>query len=160
MMSSSPFTFRRIVILLGRFILGFFFMYAGYAKLFFPTMLPHWPVGIGLSFFAMQVDSYQLLAPWAVYFVSHTLPFAEIVLGLLLLVGWQVRIWASLVSLIMIGFFAVVVRAYVLHLDINCGCFAKAEPLDLTTVIRDGFLAALALAMTVFAFLEARAPHP
>lgn len=160
MMQSSPFSFRSIVILLGRLILGGIFIYAGYSKLFFPTMVPHWPVGIGLSYFALQVDSYQLLAPWAVNFVAHTLPFAKIALGLLLIIGWQLRIWATLVSLIMIGFFAVVVRTYALHLEINCGCFAKPEPLDIWTVIRDGLLAAWALVMTIFAYIEARKPHP
>lgn len=160
MMQSSPFTFRRIVILLGRVILGGFFIYAGYSKLFFPTLVPHWPVGIGLSYFALTVDSYQLLAPWAVNLVAHTLPFAEVSLGLLLIIGWQLRIWASLVSLIMIGFLAVVVRAYALHLEINCGCFAKPEPLDIWTVVRDGLLAALAVVMTIFAYIEARKPHP
>ena len=52
------------------------------------------------------------------------------------------------------------VRAYALHLDINCGCFAKPEPLTGITVLRDGALFLLAVLMTVFAFQEARKPHP
>jgi hypothetical protein len=44
-------------------------------------------------------------------------------------------------------------------MQINCGCFATPEPLTIVTVIRDGLLAALALLMTVFAFIEARKPH-
>ncbi len=71
-------------------------------------------------FFALQVDSYQLLPPWGVNFVAHTLPFAEIALGFLLLIGWRLRIWATIVTLIMLGFFAVVVRSYALGLQINC----------------------------------------
>jgi uncharacterized membrane protein YphA (DoxX/SURF4 family) len=161
MMQSSPFTWRRVLILAGRFILGLFLIIPGYLKLFYPTLVPHWPVGIGLTYFALQVDSYQLLAPWGVSFVAHTLPFAEIVLGLLLLIGWRLRVWGSLASVIMIGFFAVVWRTYALHLDINCGCFAnKSEPLNIWTVVRDGLLAALAVVMTVFAHLETRRPHP
>jgi uncharacterized membrane protein YphA (DoxX/SURF4 family) len=160
MMQSSPLNLRRVFILLGRLILGGIFIYAGYSKLFFPTMVPHWPVGIGLSFFALQVDSYQMLSPQMVQFAAHTVPFVEISLGLLLLLGWGLRIWTTLFSLVMLGFFVVVVRSYALGLQINCGCFATPEPLTLITVFRDGLLAALAITMTVFVFLEARKPHP
>ena len=87
MMQSSPINLRRAVIWIGRLVIAAFFIYAGYAKIFLPIMHPRPPIRLALSFFAMQVDSYQLLAPWAVSFVAHTLPFAEIALGLLLLVG-------------------------------------------------------------------------
>jgi uncharacterized membrane protein YphA (DoxX/SURF4 family) len=166
MMQSSPLNFRRAVIWIGRLLLGGIFVYAGYSKIFFPN---HnlWPyfmlkfsVSANLSTFAFQVDSYRVLPAAAVAFVAHTLPFAEIVLGLLLLIGWRLRIWASLVTLIMLGFLAVVTRAYLLHMEINCGCFATPEPLTGMTVVRDGALAALAVLMTVFAFQEARKPHP
>jgi uncharacterized membrane protein YphA (DoxX/SURF4 family) len=160
MMQSTPLNARRAIIWIGRLVLAGIFVYAGYAKLFFPTLIPHWPVSVALAFFALQVDSYQLLPPWGVNFVAHTLPFAEVALGLLLLVGWRLRIWATVVSLIMLGFFGAVVRSYALGLQINCGCFATPEPLTIKTVFRDGALVALALLMTVFAFMEARKPHP
>ncbi len=160
MMQSSPLNFRRVVIWIGRLVLAGIFIYAGYAKIVLPTMHPRPPIGLALSFFAMQVDSYQILSPWAVSFVAHTLPFAEIALGLLLLVGWGLRIWATLITLLILGFFVAVVRSYALGMQINCGCFATPEPLTIWTVIRDGLLAALAVLMTVFAFTEAGKPHP
>ncbi len=160
MMQSSPFSFRRVVLWIGRIILAGIFIYAGYSKIFLPIMHPHPPIGVALSFFAMQVDSYQILSPWAVNFVAHTLPFAEVALGLLLLIGWRLRIWATLVTLIMVGFFIAVVRSYALGLQINCGCFANPEPLTKWTVIRDGLLVALSAVTTVFAFQEARGAHP
>src|SRR5260221_9712512 len=88
------------------------------------------------------------------------LAFAEIGRGVLLIIGCQMRIWAVLSRLLIRGFFAAVVRSYAAGMQINCGCFATPEPLTLWTVIRAGALAALALAMTVFAFIEARKPHP
>jgi len=91
--------------------------------------------------------------------VAHTLPLAEIVLGLLLLLGWKLRIWATIASAILLGFLAVVTRAYLLHMDINCGCFGTPEPLTGMTVLRDSALALLALMMTVFAHQQARKPH-
>jgi hypothetical protein len=63
-------------------------------------------------------------------------------------------------TLLILGFFAAVVRSYTAGMQINCGCFATPEPLTIATVIRDGALAALAVLMTVLAFIEARKPHP
>jgi len=166
MMQSSPLNARRVVIWIGRLVLAGIFIYAGYSKLFLPNFIP-WPLfalrfslSTNLSNFAVQVESYKLLSPGGVSFVARTLPFAEITLGLLLLIGWQLRIWASLITLIMVGFLGVVSRAYLLHMNINCGCFATPEPLTGMTVVRDGALLALALLMTIFAFIEARKPHP
>src|SRR5438046_2464333 len=113
MLQSSPFNFRRAVICIGRLILGGIFVYAGISKIFFPnTHL--WPmfvlrfsISVNLTTFAQQVESYKLLSPAGVDFVAHTLPFTEIALGLLLLIGWRLKIWASLVTLSMLGFLTV-----------------------------------------------------
>ena len=135
MMQSSPLNFRRAVIWIGRLILGPIFMYAGYSKLFLPNthLLAYFflkfSISTNIANFALQVDAFKLLSPWGVQFVAHTLPFTEIALGLLLLIGWRLRIWATLLTVIMLGFFVVVTRAYLLHMDINCGCFATPEPI-------------------------------
>ncbi len=144
MMQSSPLNLRRAIIWIGRLVLGGIFIYAGYSKAFLPN----------------HIEAFKMLPPWGVQFVAHTLPFAEIVLGLLVLVGWRLRIWASLLTLIMLGFFVVVLRAYLLHMDINCGCFATPEPIGPRKVLEDAALSALALLMTYLAFVEARKPHP
>jgi uncharacterized membrane protein YphA (DoxX/SURF4 family) len=166
MMQSSPFNFRRAIIWIGRLVLGGIFVYAGFSKLLLPnTHL--WPVfvlkfslSMNISSFAQQVESYKMISSEASQVVAHTLPFVEIVLGLLLLVGWCLRIWATAITMIMVGFLAVVTRAYLLHMDINCGCFGTPEKLTGVTVARDGAFTALALLMTIFAFLDARQPHP
>ena len=158
MMQTSPLNFRRAVIWIGRLLLAGIFIYAGYAKLTM-GLHPRPPIGVALSFFALQVDSYQILPTWAVKIVANSLPFAEIGLGLLLLLGWKLRIWATLITTVMLVFFFAVVRSYAMGLQINCGCFATPEPLTIKTVLRDGALAALAVLMTIFAFMEARKPH-
>jgi len=166
MMQSNPLNFRRAVIWIGRLVLGGVFGYAGISKLVFPnTHLWPWfvlkfSVVMNLSSFATQVESYNLTSPAASAFVAHTLPFAEIALGLLLLIGWRLRIWASLVTVLILGFLFAVTRAYLLHMDINCGCFGTPERLTGWTVIRDSAFALLAIVMTAFAFIEARQPHP
>src|SRR5207249_11595151 len=152
MMQSSPFNLRRAIIWIGRLVLAGFFIYAGYAKLTM-GMHPRPPIGVALSFFALNVDSYQILPTWGVKFVANTLPFAEIGLGFLLLIGWRFRIWATLVTLLMLGFFVAVVRSYALAMQLNCGCLATPHPLTIKTVFRDGALVALALLLPLFAFL-------
>ena len=166
MMQSSPFNFRRAVIWIGRLVLGGIFIYAGFSKLLLPnTHL--WPMFVlkfslstNLSSFAQQVESYKMISPEASQVVAHTLPFVEIILGLLLLIGWRLRIWSAAVTLIMAGFLTAVTRAYLLHMDIDCGCFGIPEKLTGMTVVRDGAFTALALIMTILAFIEAREPHP
>jgi uncharacterized membrane protein YphA (DoxX/SURF4 family) len=166
MMQSSPLNLRRAIIWLGRLVLGGIFLYAGYSKAFLPNH-SLWPffvlkfsVSMNLSNFAQQVDAFKLLPPWGVQFVANTLPFAEIALGLLVLIGWRLRIWAPILTVIMLGFFVVVTRAYLLHMNINCGCFATPEPIGPRKILEDAALSALALAMTYFSFIEARKPHP
>jgi uncharacterized membrane protein YphA (DoxX/SURF4 family) len=167
MMQSSPLSLRRVIIWIGRLILGGTFVYAGFSKLLMPNNAHLWPmfflkfsISVNLSTFAQQVESYKMISPGASQVVAHTLPFVEIVLGLLLLIGWRLRIWAVAITAIMVGFLAVVTRAYLLHMDINCGCFGTPEKLTGMTVVRDGAFTALALLMTVFSFMEAREPHP
>jgi uncharacterized membrane protein YphA (DoxX/SURF4 family) len=166
MMQSSPLNLRRAIIWIGRLVLGGIFLYAGYSKVFLPNN-NLWPLfvlkfslSMNISNFAIQVEAFKLLPPWGVQFVAHTLPFAEIVLGLLVLIGWRLRIWASFLTLIMLGFFVVVTRAYLLHMNINCGCFATPEPIGPKKILEDAALSALALLMTYLAFVEARQPHP
>jgi len=165
-MQSSPFNLRRAIIWIGRLVLGGIFIYAGFSKLLLPnTHL--WPMfvlkfslSMNLSSFAQQVESYKMISPEVSQVVAHTLPFVEIVLGLLLLIGWRLRIWSTAITVIMVGFLAAVTRAYLLHMDINCGCFGTPEKLTGMTVVRDGAFTVLALLMTIFAFMEARNRHP
>lgn len=165
-MQSAPFTVRRLIIWLGRLLLGGIFLYAGFSKIALPNRF-YWPlpmlkfsISANISNFGYQVASYKMLSPAGINFVSHVLPFAEIALGLLLLIGWRLQIWATVASLFMLMFLTVVTRAYLLHMDINCGCFATPEPVSLKKILEDSSMALLAILMTVFAYQEARKPHP
>lgn len=166
MMQSFPLNWRRAIMWIGRLVLGPIFIYAGYSKAFLPnhTLWPwfflKFSVATNLTNFALQVAAFKMLPDWGVQFVAHTLPFTEITLGLLVLIGWRLRIWATLLTAIMLGFFFMVLRAYLLHMDINCGCFATPEPINLKKVLEDAAMSILAVLMTTFAYIEARQPHP
>jgi len=136
---------RRILMLLGRLVLGVVFVYAAYTKLRHPWML-----------FAMSISSYQLLPQWAVTLLARALPWCELSLGLLLLAGYGLR-WAGLAaSALLLGFFGVMLRSHFKSLGIDCGCFGFGEALGVRTLIRDGLFVALSLALTLGAFLDSR----
>lgn len=154
MSRSGAWTTGRVLLLLGRLGLAAVFLIAAWAKLkpALPGPLSIDSLRLSLSLFATQVDSYQLLSTRSVNFVAHTLPFFELLLGLWLLSGWRLRIPASLASALLLGFFGVMLRTYALGLEINCGCFGPGETLGKMTLLRDGSLLALSLAVTIGAF--------
>jgi uncharacterized membrane protein YphA (DoxX/SURF4 family) len=165
MEKASRSALTKLLVLLGRLILAGVFLFAAYGKLrpvdsapFTLASLHVTPATLSLSMmlFATQVDSYQMLPDWGVMFVSHSLPWFELGLGLLLLSG-LVLPWVSLVATGLIAvFFGVIVRSYRAGLQINCGCFGPgAEPLTGWTVVRDGVFLALAAGVTIGAFLLA-----
>ena len=149
---------RRIFLLVGRLAFAATFLFAAYAKLKPQAAMP-WSVAsvkTSLSMFAMQVDSYQLLPPQAVSAAAHWLPFIELALGLWLLSGLWLRYSSLFTTLLLGGFFALMVRTYASGLEINCGCFGPGEKLGVKSLIRDGSLLGFSLAVTVCAFLSKR----
>jgi len=135
----------RVLLLVGRFVLAAVFLYAAYTKLRQPWML-----------FAMSINSYGVLPGWAVELLARTLPWFELALGLLLAIGLKLRYVAAAASALLVVFFAVMLRAHLKGLGIDCGCFGFGEALTWKTLVRDGALAALSVGLTVAAFRGAR----
>jgi uncharacterized membrane protein YphA (DoxX/SURF4 family) len=148
----------RTLLLLGRLALAAIFLLAAYAKLKPQAAVPWTAASIktSLSLFAMQVDSYQLLPPQLVSPVAHLLPPFELFLGLWLLSGVFLPYSALVTTLLIAAFFATQVRTYRAGLEINCGCFGPGERLGPKTLLHDGAFLALALAVTIVAFVLAR----
>jgi uncharacterized membrane protein YphA (DoxX/SURF4 family) len=69
------------------------------------------------------VRAYDVLPEWAVPLVGAGLPFLEITLGVLLIVGFSVRLGAVLSGVLLAVFIAGIVSASVRGLQIDCGCF-------------------------------------
>jgi uncharacterized membrane protein YphA (DoxX/SURF4 family) len=134
----------RALIFLGRVGLAGVFLYAAYSKLRHPWTL-----------FALSIDSYRLLPESGVIFLARTLPWLELALGLLMAVGYQLRYVAAVASSLLLVFFSVMLRSYLKGLGIDCGCFGFGEALGVGTLVRDGFLVVVSLAITVAAFFIA-----
>jgi uncharacterized membrane protein YphA (DoxX/SURF4 family) len=147
---SSRAAWPRVLLILGRVALGLVFLVAAYTKLHFNGS---WHFGDYHFFFAMAIDSYNMLPLWAVELMARALPILEAALGALLISGLGLR-WAGLItSALLLGFIGAMTRALILHIQIKCGCFGNDEPLTIFTLLRDSSLLILALAVTIGAFL-------
>ena len=158
-----PSSAGRILLLVGRVILAAIFIVAAYAKMKPQTSVP-WTVGsirVSLSMFAMGVDSYQMLPPWAVNAVAFLLPPFELFVGLWLLSGIALRFSSLIASVMIVGFIVAMWSAYERGLTISCGCFGPGELIGPKTLIRDGLeYLPLAFAVTFGAFWIHRKPSP
>ena len=148
--SPSRAAWPRKLLVLGRVALGLVFLVAAYTKLHFNG---NWHFGDYYFFFAMAIDSYNMLPLWAVEVMARVLPILEAVLGALLISGVGLRWVGSITSALLLVFIGAMTRALILHIQIKCGCFGNDEPLTIFTLLRDSSLLVLALAVTIGAFL-------
>jgi uncharacterized membrane protein YphA (DoxX/SURF4 family) len=158
MAGSSRSQTGRVLLLIGRIGLASIFLIAAYAKLK-PQAPGPWSVGsmkTSLSMFAMQVDSFQLLSSSSADVVAHTLPFFELFLGLWILSGIVLRLSSLVSTLLLGGFFATLIRTYLMGLEINCGCFGPGERLGPKRLALESLMVVLSLAVTIGAFIMAR----
>jgi uncharacterized membrane protein YphA (DoxX/SURF4 family) len=135
----------KLAVLVLRVILGGLFAYAGYLKLVQPWQL-----------FAADIAEYQVVPMWAATFIARSLPWFEILLGLMVIVGRLARTSTVLLSAILLVFFSLMVRAKLQGKQIDCGCFGSGEPISWKTLLRDGSMLAGALFLTVMAFRNRR----
>jgi uncharacterized membrane protein YphA (DoxX/SURF4 family) len=145
-----PFSINKILqiaIVVLRVALGGIFVYAGYVKLVEPWQL-----------FAAGIADYEIVPMWAARFLAHTLPWFEVLAGLLLIAGRWFRACTVSISLLLLVFVALMVRAYAGGKEINCGCFGPNELISWKTLVRDGSLLAASLFLTAIAFRNRRKP--
>ena len=146
----------RFLLLAGRLFLGAVFVYAAYSKLHFDG---RWHLGDYQFFFAMGINSYDMYPLWFVQWAAKIVPWIELVLGALMIVGIGLRWIASAVTVLLLVFMVMLTRAAILHLEINCGCFGYGAQKPSDELIRDSGFLFLALAVTAGAFLARRAPR-
>jgi uncharacterized membrane protein YphA (DoxX/SURF4 family) len=95
----------------------------------------------------VAVRAYQIFSDEMSSAVAAVLPYLEIALGVLLLVGLATRLAAVLSALVLVAFIAGVISAAARGLSIDCGCFggggsiAAGETAYTEEILRDlGFL--------------------
>ena len=131
-----------------RVALGAIFIYAAIPKIADPVA------------FAGSVAAYRILPYFPSYLVAATLPFLELICGLLLVFGIRVRSGALIIGALNIVFMAALLSAIVRGLDIDCGCFrqegAKTSPL--LAIGRDSIFLAMTIFVLRYERLRARQP--
>lgn len=152
--ASSGHRTGRALFLAGRVVLGGIFIYAAYSKLHFAGS---WHLRDYYFFFAMAINSYNMLSMAAVEWMAKILPWFELALGTLLVLGIGVRWVSSALTVLLLVFMAALTRAAMLGLEINCGCFGYNSQKPTTELFHDSGLLILGLAVTIGAFMTQRA---
>jgi len=127
-----------------RLVLGGLFVFAGYTKLRNPLL------------FEMAVDTYRLLPPLGVITVARGLPWLEVLLGVLLLVGWKISYVSSFTALLLGAFLVTMGITYHHGIEANCGCFGFGERISPLTLARDSILFVMAVFLAGYSWLRRR----
>jgi putative oxidoreductase len=99
--------------------------------------------------FAETIASYQLAPYWTVNLLALTMPWLELICGLLLVVGFRSKSAAAIIAALLVLFSAAIAISLIRDLPIGCGCFsALEEQLNWKTLVRD--LVWLAMVIQVF----------
>jgi uncharacterized membrane protein YphA (DoxX/SURF4 family) len=137
---------QRAALILARIALAAVFLWAAYAKLRDPWMI-----------FAMEIDAMHIVPGAAVEFLARTMQWFELLLGVLLVIGMQMRYVASMATALLAVFFVTLLVLYLRGFQGDCGCFGPGEQLGPKTLARDGALLALSIWVTWRAFRTRRA---
>lgn len=110
---------NKYLLLIIRIILGFVFIYAGAEKISNPEA------------FAISISNYRLLPTAAINFFAITLPWIELVAGILLIFGIAVKENSSILFSMLLVFTAAIIISLFRGLSIDCGCFGKGTQIGL-----------------------------
>jgi uncharacterized membrane protein YphA (DoxX/SURF4 family) len=124
---------------LCRIALGALFVFSGAVKLSDPQAFAFAIKGFKL------VENHDLISQ-----ATFSIPWTEVLIGALLVIGLRTRAASGLLLLMLAGFTAAIVSVLARDIDTSCGCFGKflGSEIDQTTIIRNVVL--LSMAMVVF----------
>jgi uncharacterized membrane protein YphA (DoxX/SURF4 family) len=131
----------RAIAIIARLALGAVFLWAAYTKLRDPWMI-----------FAMEIDAMHVVPSATVEPIARTMPWFELLIGVLLVIGIQTRYVASAATALLGFFFTLLLVLYLRGFQGDCGCFGPGEQLGPKTLARDGVLVALSVWVTWQAF--------
>ncbi|GBD06985.1 hypothetical protein HRbin21_00795 [bacterium HR21] len=131
---------RELLGLAARVVVGMVFLVAAADKVGNPEA------------FARSIANYRLLPLELVNLPALILPWLELLIGLMLLVGVRIRAAAAVAAVLLVVFTAALVSALARGLDIHCGCFSQtaAERIGWGRVVEDVGLLVLAVLLVVW----------
>jgi putative oxidoreductase len=110
---------NKYLLLIIRIVLGFIFIYAGAEKISNPEA------------FAVSISNYRLAPTITINIFAITLPWIELIAGVLMLFGISVKENSTIVfSMLMVFTIAIIISLF-RGLSIDCGCFGKGTQIGL-----------------------------
>ena len=124
-------TVKSTIAIIIRIILGFLFLYASLDKIIYPSK------------FAEIIYNYRVLPVELVNICAILVPWIEVIIGVMLLIGIWVDASAFMLSSITFVFTFLIISAIFRGLNIECGCFSLDSEGSLVSwkrVIEDIFI--------------------
>ena len=124
-------TVKSTIAIIIRLILGFLFLYASLDKIIYPSK------------FAEIIYNYRVLPVELVNICAILVPWIEVIIGVMLLIGIWVDASAFMLSSITFVFTFLIISAIFRGLNIECGCFsldAEGSLVSWKRVIEDIFI--------------------
>ncbi len=110
--------YQGFITLVFRLILGGVLVVAGAIKAFSPSDA------------ASAVAAYKILPNQIAHILGYALPWLELAIGLLLIIGVSVRFAAITGGIVMVLFIAAIISVWARGLLIDCGCFGGGGAID------------------------------
>lgn len=124
-----------VLVLIARIVIALMFIIVGVGKIAHPEE------------FAREISNYQLLPILFINPLAIILPWLEVITGMMILFGIQIRANAFIVSLMLITFTTAIIIAVAKGLSIDCGCYSQiaAQKVGLPKILENTGLIILSL---------------
>lgn len=125
-------------LLTARIIIAFVFIYAGAEKISDPKS------------FSQAIYNYRLFPSEIINIFAITIPWIELISGILLLFGICVKENSAIIGTLLFVFIVLILISMIRGLDINCGCFGKGSPVGWKKIGENLLMLILCLALVAF----------
>lgn len=109
----DSFVDNTFIVLLARIIIGLMFVIVGVGKIAHPAE------------FADEIANYQILPNYLINLTAITVPWIELIAGILVIFGIKQKPSAAIILLMLIVFTSGVAVAMAKGLNIDCGCYSQ-----------------------------------
>ena len=106
---------NKYLLLIIRTFLGFIFVFSGIQKILDPNG------------FSVAIENYKLFPIFLINLIAITIPWLELITGLLLILGYFIKENAAIINSLLILFIVLILIAIIRGLDIECGCFGTLD---------------------------------
>ena len=128
-----------ILLLIFRLIVGFVFLSFGASKIAIADK------------FANEIGNYSLMPEFSLNFFALILPWIEVVVGIMMILGVRLRANAVISIGLLSVFILAVISAMIRGLDINCGCSStNPQKVGFPKILENSGLIILSLVIAFF----------